>query len=196
MHLKRAVFQESMQEASEIPNFDASQGEAMLSWIEPKFNVKVFCWTRHTKNGKFELVRNPLMRATETAVDICVDLFNDQISLYDASVILDSRFLVPSRLFKRKEISLFEAIAIAKNIEIRADPFSLRQKRTELENSWGAEDLDLNQIEEFCKTFEIGLEIWSYKYVNDNRKSRKGLLKRQKLFGQEGTPMVKGTVKY
>ena len=197
MRLKRSVFQECIQEASEIPNFDPYQGETMLSkWIEPKFKVKVFCWTRHTKNGKYDLVRNPLMKSTETSVDVIVDLCQGQVSLYDASVILNSRFLVPGRLYKRKEISLFEAIAITKNNEIRADPFSLRQKRNELEARWHEENLDLSQIEEFCKTFDIGLEIWSYQYIADNRVSRKGLLKRQKLIGQEGIPLVKGTVKY
>lgn len=197
MHLKRSVFQECMQEASEIPNFDPYQGETMLSkWIEPKFKVKVFCWTRHTKNGKYELVRNPPMTADDVAVDVIVDLDQGQVSLFDASVILDSRFLVPGRLYKRKEISLFEAIAITKNNDIRADPFSLRRKRKELEEIWHEENLDLSRIEEFCKTFDIGLEIWSYQYIADNRMSRKGLLKRQKLIGQEGIPLVKGSVKY
>ena len=112
-----------------------------------------------TKNGKYDLVRNPLMNSTETSVDVIVDLCQGQVSLYDASVILNSRFLVPGRLYKRKEISLFEAIAITKNNEIRADPFSLRQKRNELEARWHEENLDLSQIEEFCKTFDIGLEI-------------------------------------
>ena len=175
-----------------IPEFDHLESGTKLRQIETLFRVKIFLWVHPTRQSKWECVRRPMFMP-KTEYDHCIDIvldqyFPGQISLDNCGLILDIDETIPANCrMPRDRWTLFEALAIFRNPELRTNISLLRARVEELETIWGRKTMHCADAEEFYARFKASPQIWL------TSEARNRVIRRDKIFDQPGFPNLIGS---
>ena len=176
-----------------MPNFDPTETDQMRV-IESTFRVKIFVWSHPSSESKWNCIRRPQVMLSDnfdTFIDLIIDRDQDDatnFSLINCGLILNVDEAIPAqKRIKRTRYTIFEALAILKNPNLKSEISKLREKVKELESVWGRKTVHCADAREFYKIFKASLQIWI------TSEDRKNGIRRNKVFDQAGFPNLIGS---
>ena len=176
-----------------MPNFDPNETDK-LRVIESTFRVKIFVWSHPSSKSKWNCIRRPQVMLSDnfdSFIDVVIDRDESNttaFTLINCGLILNVDETIPAqKRVQRSRFTIFEALAILKNPNLKSGISKLRESVKELESVWGRKTVHCADAREFYKIFKASLQIW---ITTEDRK--KGL-KRDKVFDQAGFPNLIGS---
>ena len=125
--------------------------------------------------------------AYDNFVDIILTDAEVELSLENCGIIFDIDESIPIENRRKRETwTLFEAVAIQKDVRLETKTSALRSRVQALEDQWGKTEFHTVDAKEFFKMFKLNIQIW-----NIGQTGRRNII-REKIFDRFGMPKLIG----